>query len=595
MTNEKGLFAQADLRNVRGSTIERKIMSTKTLRKRITLTAVVALGAGLLSVAPANAAVTLPMWIDTATTVGGVAVTANTSTVTRTLNTQVNAAAVSAITAPAGSAIIFTVKTGSTFTSTDIIDTSINGTVVQSDSTLGTAATAVTATRNLPSPTVTTTYAYNLRVYETASTRSAATLTVDLPVSITVTPASGFSSGASTAFANQTVATGTALTDGPFSGSKNLGTQAGNITVTANLASGSACLTCTVGGYITGPGYLGIGTSVGAATTYAGATPERSLTYLSVAGSAGVANIAVVGDGTAGVATVTITVKDSAGTSYTVATKTVTFYGPVKTLKVIKQPYTYLQAGGATSGIKTGLVSAATTTLATSPAFSVEALDSAGNAVGGLTLSTSSSDATVVATASSNEDVIANDANGTWGGPGYYVFDATSAQSSQSGAKATLTVKILDPADTTNTTYITTTVPFAIGGAVAKEVISTDKASYAPGEVMAVTITATDKSGNPVYDGAASPALTFSKAVGGAFGASVYVAGKRTNSANTLFAPVISGPLLIAGTGTDVAATAITGSTKVGSANDAQIASLITKINALAALIAKIQKKLGVK
>jgi hypothetical protein len=57
MTYEKGLFAQADPGIVSGSTIERKKMSTKTIYKRIALVAVTALGAGVLSVAPANAAV----------------------------------------------------------------------------------------------------------------------------------------------------------------------------------------------------------------------------------------------------------------------------------------------------------------------------------------------------------------------------------------------------------------------------------------------------------------------------------------------------------------------------------------------------------
>jgi hypothetical protein len=56
MTYEKGLFAQADPGIVSGSTIERKKMSTKTIYKRIALVAVTALGAGVLSVAPANAA-----------------------------------------------------------------------------------------------------------------------------------------------------------------------------------------------------------------------------------------------------------------------------------------------------------------------------------------------------------------------------------------------------------------------------------------------------------------------------------------------------------------------------------------------------------
>jgi hypothetical protein len=56
MTYEKGLFAQADPGIVSGSTIERKKMSTKTSFKRIALVAVTALGAGVLSVAPASAA-----------------------------------------------------------------------------------------------------------------------------------------------------------------------------------------------------------------------------------------------------------------------------------------------------------------------------------------------------------------------------------------------------------------------------------------------------------------------------------------------------------------------------------------------------------
>uniref|UniRef100_UPI00404B8EAA hypothetical protein n=1 Tax=Candidatus Planktophila sp. TaxID=2175601 RepID=UPI00404B8EAA len=57
MTYEKGLFAQAEPGIVSGSTIERKKMSTKTIYKRIALVAVTALGAGVLSVAPANATV----------------------------------------------------------------------------------------------------------------------------------------------------------------------------------------------------------------------------------------------------------------------------------------------------------------------------------------------------------------------------------------------------------------------------------------------------------------------------------------------------------------------------------------------------------
>jgi trimeric autotransporter adhesin len=55
MTYERAFFAQAEPRIVRGSTIERKHMSTKTTFKRIALVAVAALGFGVLSVAPSQA------------------------------------------------------------------------------------------------------------------------------------------------------------------------------------------------------------------------------------------------------------------------------------------------------------------------------------------------------------------------------------------------------------------------------------------------------------------------------------------------------------------------------------------------------------
>ena len=55
MTYVSALEAQADPGIVSGSTIERKKMSTKTIYKRIALVAVAALGAGVLSVAPAFA------------------------------------------------------------------------------------------------------------------------------------------------------------------------------------------------------------------------------------------------------------------------------------------------------------------------------------------------------------------------------------------------------------------------------------------------------------------------------------------------------------------------------------------------------------
>ena len=56
ISDEKAFLSQADLGKAPRSTIERKQMSTKTSIKRIALVAVSALGFGLLSVAPSQAA-----------------------------------------------------------------------------------------------------------------------------------------------------------------------------------------------------------------------------------------------------------------------------------------------------------------------------------------------------------------------------------------------------------------------------------------------------------------------------------------------------------------------------------------------------------
>jgi hypothetical protein len=81
MTYVSALTAQADPGIVSGSTTERKQMSTKTSFKRIALVAVTALGAGVLSVAPASAALstTVAVVTNTSGTVYGTVGTAATA------------------------------------------------------------------------------------------------------------------------------------------------------------------------------------------------------------------------------------------------------------------------------------------------------------------------------------------------------------------------------------------------------------------------------------------------------------------------------------------------------------------------------------
>jgi hypothetical protein len=135
---------------------------------------------------------------------------------------------------------------------------------------------------------------------------------------------------------------------------------------------------------------------------------------------------------------------------------------------------------------------------------------------------------------------------------------------------------------------------------------------------MTVTLTAKDSAGNPVYDGYASPAVSFNKAVGGtAIAASFYVAGKVTSDDSlgrkTIYAPTASGNFTATATAASLAtltATAAVGddaaTTAASAANDAQaavadlaaqVATLMAGIKAqitrLTNLIVKIQKKVN--
>ena len=142
-----------------------------------------------------------------------------------------------------------------------------------------------------------------------------------------------------------------------------------------------------------------------------------------------------------------------------------------------------------------------------------------------------------------------------------------------------MTIKVLDPADTTSTTFLTATQNVSVGGSVASEAITTDAASYTAGQAMIVTITAKDKSGNPVADGTASPAVSANKAVGGtaaALAAGIYVGGKKASSTTvekaSVFAPVTGGDFLLTATGTDLALTSLKATATVEGDTSASLA-----------------------
>ena len=663
MTNEKGLFAQAGLRNVRSSTIERKIMSTKTSFKRVSAVTALALAIGGLTSVAANAALVA----STVTSINLVGSSANTNVTGSTVAVNVGAVIPSqtlvvgdnirftgvltsypaggytSVAAKSGlngntavnvAGSIPTLPTGLATATTVTTTSSLN--LVASATTAGSTVTATSTTSGFGSftfaPTVVGTYA--VTVYADGALNATANGVIDAgepQQTITIVVAAGptLSSGTSTAFmigGNAGTTAGSATSDAiPVTASKTMsGANVGGITVSlfdsSNVAvTSGASLTAS----ITGPGYLSwltadlpTANSCSATPTYS-ATVGRSITAQT---ADAVGNLIVCADGVAGASTISISIVNSSGVTTPLASKSVTFYGSVTKLAVSKTNFTIGKAGSAngngTTGARTlahevGSTAGVTPQSAgvTTPAFIVAATDSSGNPVNTAVAPTVvSSDPTVVSAGACVLDVVSAAAADaafadSLNGVGFYNCNFTGAANAASGSKATLTIKVLDPADAAGLAFLTTTIAVSIGGSVAKEVLSTDKASYAPGEAMTINVTATDSKGNPVFDGAAAVgAITPSKSLGGtAFAPALYVGGKASSKSSTgvvsTFAPAVQGPFTLTATGTDAATTALTASATVtdGSTTSAQIASLITKINALAALIAKIQKKLGVK
>jgi len=332
--------------------------------------------------------------------------------------------------------------------------------------------------------------------------------------------------------------------------------------------------------------------------TSASATAGTARSSSVSTGASNIAYVHVSGDGSAGKGTVTVTVTDAvSGASSTVGTFDVQFYSSTVATLTATQVYSVLGAARTTG---CAAVACTWTTYSTGsagkPAVSIVAKDSGGNVIPGLTLSATISDASVIG---SSTIVAVTDATNDYVGLGGYNASVTGATGVASGKTATVTYTYTN-ADLTKIS--SAAIPFTTGGTtIVTETLAFDKTSYAPGEAMVVTRTAKDKDGNSVADGVASPAVTFSKPIGGtAPAAGFYVKGGSATSATTptVFAPVTGGAFTASMTGGDAAATVRTASSSVTDANAGlltQIDALNAKIVALNALIAKIMKKLGVK
>jgi len=507
--NQMGWFrsTQADLEKVSKSTTERKSMSTKTSIKRIALVAASALGFGMLSIVPSNATPDVSLH-SLAFTAGGTTASASIATAesaTVSVKTSfVAGAAYDSVTvkailvdAPAG-ALGTTIKLSASDSSTSsgLAEWSANPAQVSGSTGLvvGTATNGATVNGvvavSLYNPSVAGTYVVRIVDYYgnagAAASSSWSPAITPLTFTVTVTAPSKLAGANSTAFirvGEESYASGTASTDSAVVASKTAlstdGVAEATIYVFQRNATSTADESMTV--TVDGPAYVSQSSDR--------PTSGTAVTLGNVGGNAPAAGspIYVWSTGTAGKAT--ITVKSISG--QLIGTKTVYFYGAVTTLAnaTDPKPKTIVRSGGKTL---TG-------------AWDISAKDAAGQPRPGLTLSCLSSNTLVIASCAftDNED-------------GTYSMSLTSASGSTSGQTATITARVVDPAVTTSTAYITApAVTVTTGSSVNTVTITTDKASYAAGEQMIVTVTAKDSSGNPVYDSAALAALSSNKSVTG--------------------------------------------------------------------------------
>jgi len=596
-------------------------VKTISLKKRIALVAVAALGSTLVASVPANAAIAADVTVVNATVVTSSpavssAVTVNVGVTTATgggsaITASIKAAFIGATDVPTGGWVsvsaAITVGGGSaSFGTTSITTASAAGNTLSLLSAgsagfaAGSIASSTTTGAGSFSFTPTKAGTYVLSIWHEASDGGTADAVnsneARQTVSITVAAAKEASGGTT----RMVVKSGTGASYGAGStnsgsdtgitGSRTIGTQVAIAAIETRNSGNSLITGATVAASISGPGLVLVdgtdGSAVGTARSSSSVRTAASTAYVHVSG-----------DGTSGVGTVTITVTDPvSAVSSTVGTFTVTFYST--TVATLTATANYVNIGsGRTTGCSSVTClggSSYSTGSAGKPAVLLVAKDSSGMAIPNLTITNTIADAAVVSTTTIT-GANADDANGL----GYYNVSVTGAANSTSGKTTTVTWSVVNSATSTITSNAITFT--AAGTTIAKETLAFDKTSYVAGDPMVITRTATDAAGNPIADGTASPAVTFSKTVGGtAPAAGAYVAGKSATSATTptVFAPVTGGAFTASMTGGDAALTVRTASSSVVDGNAAlltQIDALNAKIVALNALIAKIMKKLGVK
>ena len=614
-------------KKVLSTTNERKVMSNSTFFKRIALTAIAALGFGMLSVAPSNATVTAhTLTIDSATDaidLGDSATAVLTHSFTNLGNTMDSVTIVGVVTsANAATSGNIAMRVTDSYTSLGNDGTAANSpqyfvapldaanmetrTAVHTDGLLAssnrsdrlsdslTVGYIGTANRAIGSVISVDLYApsaagtYTITFYTLASTSgtegvggAAVSSTPSATWTVTV---SAVSATAAAAASTVTLRNGNASAAvGTYFGGTAEGTDSQTLTArstsTTTTTPGFTLfvkqkdgLTSALGNLAqesytvtaTGEAWVTAGT-VGSGATKGGPASAETRPTTST-GSKFLRMATPVAD------SATIVRVWSTGTAGTATITVTSDAGVVLGTKTVTfhGPVTALAVSTTTKKV----IQAGTAT-ASSAAFVVTATDAGGRAVTGLTVGIISSNVAAIS------DGSCSDAGTTAVTDGKYSCTVNPVVTSTSGMAATLTARTLDPADADGLAYLTVDYAVTMGGAASTFVLTTDKATYDPGASMVVTATAKDASGNAPYDGQAGPTLRPNKSLGGtAAGTSITmnayydgVSTSQTRSATTvrtmsadltLFAPAASGTFSISGLDGQTTPTSVSVTATVG-------------------------------
>jgi trimeric autotransporter adhesin len=503
MTYESAIHAQADLRIVRGSTIERKHMSTKTTFKRIALVAVAALGFGVLSVVPSQADVT-GLIVTTTNGTGATVLKTGESTTAATIKVQflglATADTVSVTIAAglgnpstanlAGAGLWFTesttsragnnhptVDTATTLTAAagtgpiTVREPITPGSYFRMIAPQGTAngTYSVTMKYSLGETTTSTvpagTYSFNAVVNSVqggvvTNTVHPFTITVAATPVVVVTPAAA--NAKAFLHAGNAEFPATKLADSVTAGSNLPGTRIGTLRV-SNFSTGDIAARDTITVTMTGVGFL---TTTNLASNITG----RSFVVANT--DSLTANI--MPDGASGTGTITITT--AAGASFV---KTVTFFDTRPTTASAVVAKAFIKAGATTNDV-----------------FAVTVRDSLGNAItdGGVTVSAAPSDTRTTQVVGS-----ATAATCTWNVAGSaYHCPITGAAADKFGPVAyTITAT---GTGTHTAVRVTTTATVTFADNVATKAVLAGPATGTPGATVEYTLTLTEKNGYPVAD-----------------------------------------------------------------------------------------------